>query len=297
MTVGDTCSYIISNASGSEWESGIATYSSANTLTRTSVKSSSNSNNRVVFTGGVKDVFIGVTADSVVDKNNARLNTINAIPVASGIGNDLTLIAGSGVGVGAGGNIVLTPGSQGSSGGDGNVGIGQNAPTAKLHVTGTSASTKVAIVQGASSQTANLQEWQNSSGTALASVSSSGNFQTSAINLLNGNYANGTTPALIIGADIGSTTTRTNATRKLGAVCGTHYTTTNASPLIFSFDSDSSYSRIGIGGGFNGYNAASQVWLYTAANTNTVSGTPRLKIDENGNVVLTPEQEALLSLD
>jgi hypothetical protein len=330
MTVGDTCSYIISNASGSEWESGIATYSAANTLTRTSVNSSSNSNNRVVFTGGVKDVFIGVTADSVVDKNNARLNTINAIPVASGVGNDLTLIAGSGVGVGAGGNIVLTPGSQGSSGGDGkvlidgltvggagslsnaalgynalkegasilsvavgsealavnrglgnsalgasalknntngngntvigdrssfsstegsintsigglslydlttgsnnialgsyagnslttgsnnifigasvyaptastsdfltignvifasggfgsgttvgvgNVGIGQNAPTAKLHVTGTSASTKVAIVQGASSQTANLQEWQNNSGTALSFIDSSG---------------------------------------------------------------------------------------------------------------------------
>jgi hypothetical protein len=142
------------------------------------------------------------------------------------------------------------------------------------------------IVKGAASQTANLQEWQDSSGTALASVSSSGNFQTSAINLLNGNYASGTTPALIIGADIGSTTTRTNATRKLGAVCGTHYTTTNASPLIFSFDSDSSYSRIGIGGGFSGYNAASQVWLYTAANTNTVSGTPRLKIDENGNVLV-----------
>ena len=340
MTVGDTCSYIISNASGSEWESGIATYSSANTLTRTSVKSSSNSNNRVVFTGGVKDVFIGVTADSVVDKNNARLNTINAIPVASGVGNDLTLIAGSGVGVGAGGNIVLTPGSQGSSGGDGkvlidgltvgkggsssntvlgelafnsddgslnntalgyytlknnsigsanvavgtyalttnnsgyyltavgydslssnnsganntgfgaeslrllsngsnntaigsqaganlingsnnifmganvssisatgsnfmtignliyasggfgtsttvgvgNVGIGQNAPTAKLHVTGTSASTKVAIVQGASSQTENLQEWQNSSGTALSYINASGTLFDNAIN-------------------------------------------------------------------------------------------------------------------
>ena len=69
MTVGDTCSYIISNASGSEWESGIATYSAANTLTRTSINSSSNSNNAVVFTGGVKDVFMGPTASAVLDRN------------------------------------------------------------------------------------------------------------------------------------------------------------------------------------------------------------------------------------
>jgi len=367
MMLGDTCSYIISNASGSEWESGIATYSAANTLTRTSIKSSSNSNNRVVFTSGVKDVFIGVTADSVVDKNNARLNTINAIPVASGVGNDLTLIAGSGVGVGAGGNIVLTPGSQGSSGGKGkvlidgltvggvgsisnaalgynalkegsnsllsvavgsealaannngfgnsafgasalknntngsgntaigdrssfsstegnvntsvgaqslydlttgnsntalgayagnslttgsnnifigvavnsptastsdfltignvifasggfgtgttvgvgNVGIGQNAPTAKLHVTGTSASTKVAIVQGASSQSANLQEWQNSSGNAVAYIKNDGSMWTT-INPINYTYSGTLTvpPIIILGppnpAQIGS---------------------------------------------------------------------------------------------
>lgn len=46
----------------------------------------------------------------------------------------------------------------------------------QLHVVTSSSSTKGLIVQGASSQSANLQEWQNSSATVLSSINSVGTF-------------------------------------------------------------------------------------------------------------------------
>ena len=55
-----------------------------------------------------------------------------------------------------------------------NVGLGTVGPLAKLHAVAGAAATKGLIVQGAASQTANLQEWQNSAGTVLASVSAAG---------------------------------------------------------------------------------------------------------------------------
>jgi hypothetical protein len=44
-------------------------------------------------------------------------------------------------------------------------------------ITISTATTKGVIVKGAASQTANLQEWQNSSGTVLADVDAAGNLQ------------------------------------------------------------------------------------------------------------------------
>jgi hypothetical protein len=64
MSIGDTCIYVIINSSGSQWETGIGTYSAVNTITRTTVKSSTNNNNLVVFNGEVVNIFMGVTAAS-----------------------------------------------------------------------------------------------------------------------------------------------------------------------------------------------------------------------------------------
>ena len=69
LSIGDTCAYVIVNSNASEWETGIGTYSAVNTLTRTTVHASTNANTPVVFTAGVKDVFMGPTADSLVDYN------------------------------------------------------------------------------------------------------------------------------------------------------------------------------------------------------------------------------------
>jgi hypothetical protein len=57
MTVGDTCWYGIV-LPGSAWETGIGTYTSASTLTRTTVLESSNGGAAVSFGAGSKDVFI-----------------------------------------------------------------------------------------------------------------------------------------------------------------------------------------------------------------------------------------------
>ena len=60
--IGDTFYYAISNQSNGEWESGLGTYSAANTLTRTTVHASSNSGNAVTFSAGTKEVFLTLTA-------------------------------------------------------------------------------------------------------------------------------------------------------------------------------------------------------------------------------------------
>lgn len=58
----DTCFYVISHQTANEWECGLGTYSGTNTLTRTTVHSSSNSGSAVNLSAGTKDVFIASTA-------------------------------------------------------------------------------------------------------------------------------------------------------------------------------------------------------------------------------------------
>lgn len=64
---GDTFSYTIYGVDGSgvptgEWEVGLGTYSGANTLTRTTVQSSSNANAAVNFSAGTKQVALTISA-------------------------------------------------------------------------------------------------------------------------------------------------------------------------------------------------------------------------------------------
>lgn len=75
--------------------------------------------------------------------------------------------------------------------------IGQNGD---LTVALQSASSIGLIIKGAASQTGNLQEWQNSSGTALARIGSTGSFTTSgAISIANGvlTFSNENTYSLV----------------------------------------------------------------------------------------------------
>jgi hypothetical protein len=62
MSVGDTCYYSIQGQTTSEWEVGLGTYSSTNTLTRTTIYSSSNAGSAVTFSAGTKNVFITMAA-------------------------------------------------------------------------------------------------------------------------------------------------------------------------------------------------------------------------------------------
>lgn len=67
--------------------------------------------------------------------------------------------------------------------GNGLVGIGQITPQGKLHIQGKATSTIGLIVQGFPSQTADLQQWQNSSSTVLAKVDKDGSITIKGLSL------------------------------------------------------------------------------------------------------------------
>lgn len=58
----DTFWYTIQHQTASEWEVGLGTYSSANTVTRTTILASSNAGSVVNFSAGTKNVFITMPA-------------------------------------------------------------------------------------------------------------------------------------------------------------------------------------------------------------------------------------------
>ena len=62
LSVGDTCYYSIQGQTTAEFEVGLGTYSSANTITRTTVYSSSNSGSAVTFSAGTKNIFLTAVA-------------------------------------------------------------------------------------------------------------------------------------------------------------------------------------------------------------------------------------------
>lgn len=83
----NTCFYVISHRSASEWEVGFGTVGSpATTIARTSVIASSNSGSAVNFSAGTKDVFCDVPADQVLMPNlvpGGRLTLSSTDPVPS----------------------------------------------------------------------------------------------------------------------------------------------------------------------------------------------------------------------
>jgi len=123
MSVGDTCYYSIQGQTTSEWEVGLGTYSSANTLTRTTVYSSSNAGSAVTFSAGTKNVFLTMAASRSIQLDASgnvtalgtptSVNLTNAtnLPLASGVSGTLSTANG---GLGASmspttaGNVVFT---------------------------------------------------------------------------------------------------------------------------------------------------------------------------------------------
>jgi len=101
------------------------------------------------FWMGLEDGYGNVYSQQTIDTSN---NTLKFQVVKEGIEY---------------GDILLNPHG-------GSVGIGTSTPGAKLHASCPTSSAKGLIVQGAASQTANLTEWQNSSGTVLNAVGPDG---------------------------------------------------------------------------------------------------------------------------
>src|SRR6516165_2594675 len=68
-SVSDTFPYFIAARTVNEWEVGLATYTSSNTIARTLIFSSSNSGNVVSFSAGTKDVVLSQTSEKMGSGN------------------------------------------------------------------------------------------------------------------------------------------------------------------------------------------------------------------------------------
>jgi len=91
--------------------------------------------------------------------------------------------------------------------GAGKIGINTTTPTGYVHVVSSSSSVVGLIVQSVASQTANLQEWHNSSGTVLAAINPVGQFFTG----LTPHYATVSTTTAASGDGSTATITTTSA--------------------------------------------------------------------------------------
>jgi hypothetical protein len=83
-----------------------------------------------------------------------------------------------------------------------------------------------------------------------------------------------TSGALCIGADVGTFSTRTNASAKFGAISIPHFTNSSANCfLIGAYSNSLTTTTTAIGGGYTGINASTRVSLYTGATSTTSPGT------------------------
>ena len=88
--------------------------------------------------------------------------------------------------------------------------------------------------------------------------------------------------AMRIGADIGTLSTRTNATAKFGAITVPHYTASEENIFLQGIHSLSSSTICYIGGGLNGFNASTSTRFYAAANNTTQAGTYIAQLTTSG---------------
>ena len=109
---GNTTYYTIAGQTGSEWEVGIGTYTSAGTtLARTTVLASSNSGSLVNFSAGTKDVFVSypagyasfAAAGAVTENYTTFTGTLTMTPGKNGLSvGPVTIASGSSYTVGSG---------------------------------------------------------------------------------------------------------------------------------------------------------------------------------------------------
>jgi hypothetical protein len=98
-----------------------------------------------------------------------------------------------------------------------------------------------------------------------------------------GGYTTGSAPALMIGADIGNTTSRTSSTRKMGLISGPHYD--NGTDIGFiRFDSASTVTELQLGGTAE-KRGATNISFYTAT-TNTATPSESARIDSSGRLLV-----------
>jgi len=104
--------------------------------------------------------------------------------------------------------------------------------------------------------------------------------------------------ALTLGSDNTGTATRTNNVIKLSRVASPPFISTNLSFAYTAGATTSTDNIAALGGAASGFSAATMVVFHTAANTNTDSGTERMRITSIGRVGIgTTAPDQLLSVN
>lgn len=89
--------------------------------------------------------------------------------------------------------------------------------------------------------------------------------------------------SLVLGAEDG-VGTRTDSVTKISRIASAHYLSAEEPTTILTSVSDATTNRVRIGGGSSSLNSATEITFHTAANTTTLGGTERMRIDSSGNV-------------
>jgi hypothetical protein len=102
---------------------------------------------------------------------------------------------------------------------------------------------------------------------------------------------------LLLGADSGAST-RTNSTTKISRLTAPPFTSTNLNFAYSGAVTTSTDNIAGVGGALAGFSAATVIVFHTAANTNTDTGTERMRITSTGRVgINTSAPDQLLSVN
>ena len=221
----NTTYYTIADQNGANWEVGIGTYYSGNTsLARTTILASSNANAAVVFTSGIKSVFVTYPAEKAIYSDSGNVTTITNFASANvlitggtisganftGLGTMSTQNANAVTITGGSVNATITGTLNASNIASGAVGAAYGGTgvanlTAGYVVTGNNTSSVILIAPGTSGNVL------TSNGTAWYSNASSGGGSTgignSSILALNVNItANATINAGVNGFSVGPVT-------------------------------------------------------------------------------------------
>ena len=189
---------------------------------------------------------------------------------------------------------------------NGKVGIGTASPQSTLHIVDTS--TKGLEFEEITGGVMRILAYDRANSTYETLRLNASDLQfnigtsTAAVIDTNGNVGIGTTSpdgklavqqgsgefTALLGADV-TNGGLTNSTRKFTRIGMPHYTNAEQPFSLITGDSDGTNNILSIGGGTSAGNAATQIYLKTAANTTTIDGTTRLFIGSDGNVGIGTE--------